>query len=194
MAETMKAPTTESGRPTFARMDQSTREHWNHIAEESIGDWPNVADRILGMLADLEAVTNGFAVNQLIHACQTAARAQRAGADDEVVVASLCHDMAKAVSEPNHPATAAAFLKPYVRPDVEWMVRVHQDFQGRHYYGFMGKDPDAREQHRGHPAYDLAERFADEWDQTSFDPEYDTPPLEHFEPMVREVFSVPRYS
>ena len=37
----------------------------------------------------------------------------------------------------------------------------------------------------------LAERFADEWDQNAFDPDYDTLPLEHFEPMVREVFSRP---
>jgi hypothetical protein len=165
----MRGPTTKSGRPTFARMDESTRDHWSHIAEESVADWPNVADRFLAMLRDLEPVTNGFAVNQLVHA-------------------ALCHDIAKAVSEPNHPATAAALLKPYVRPDVEWMVRVHQDFQGRHYYGFMGKDPDAREQYRGHPAFALAEQFADEWDQTAFDPDYDTLPLEHFEPMVREVF------
>jgi predicted HD phosphohydrolase len=194
MAETMQGPTTKSGRPTFARMDESTHDHWNHIAEESIADWPNVADRFLAMLRELEPVTNGFAVNQLVHACQTAARAERAGADDEVVVAALCHDIAKAVSEPNHPATAAALLKPYVRPEVEWMVRVHQDFQGRHYYGFMGKDPDAREQHREHPAFALAEQFADDWDQRAFDPEYDTPPLEHFEAKVRAVFSVPKYS
>jgi predicted HD phosphohydrolase len=186
--------TTAAERVGFARMDESTREHWDHIATESVNDWENVPDRILEQLRALAGVTNGFAVNQLTHACQTAARAEHAGADTEVVVASLCHDIAKAVSEPNHPAQAAALLKPYVRDEVVWMVQVHQDFQGRHYYGFMGKDPDARQQHAGHPAYELAERFADEWDQTSFDPEYDTPPLEHFEPLVREVFSAPRYS
>lgn len=55
------------------------------------------------------------------------------------------------------------------------MIRVHQDFQGRH-YAHLGKDPDARVRHVGHPAYDLAERFADEWDQVAFDPGYDTEP------------------
>jgi hypothetical protein len=34
----------------------------------------------------------------------------------------------------------------------------------------------------------LAEQFADEWDQTAFDPDYDTLPLEHFEAAVRRVF------
>jgi predicted HD phosphohydrolase len=187
---TATTPTVD--RSTFARMDESTKAQWDTIATESIEDWANVPDRMLGMLRALSGITNGFAVDQLTHVCQTAARAQRAGADDEVVAAALCHDIAKAVSEPNHPAVAAALLAPYVRPDVVWMVQVHQDFQGRHYYGFLGKDPEARVQYEGHPAYELAERFADEWDQTSFDPDYDTPPLEHFEPLVREIFSAPR--
>jgi predicted HD phosphohydrolase len=177
---------------TFTRMDRSTRAEWDHIAHESVVDWANVPDRMLGMLRALSGITNGFAVDQLTHVCQTADRAERAGADEEVVAAALCHDIAKAVSEPNHPAVAAALLEPYVRPEVAWMVRVHQDFQGRHYYSFLGKDPEARLQYEGHAAYDLAERFADEWDQTSFDPGYDTPPLAHFEPLVREIFSAPR--
>jgi predicted HD phosphohydrolase len=192
MHDTTTTTQPDMNRGTFARMDESTREHWDHIARESIDDWANVPDRILGQLRALSGITNGFAVDQLTHVCQTAARAERAGADKEVVVAALCHDMAKAVSEPNHPAVAAALLKPYVRDDVVWMVEVHQDFQGRHYYGFMGKDPEARQEYVGHPAYELAERFADEWDQTSFDPDYDTPSLEHFEPLVREIFSAPR--
>jgi hypothetical protein len=67
-------------------------------------------------------------------------------------------------------------------------VKYHQDFQGKHYYELLGLDPNARDHHAGHPAYDLTARFADDYDQVAFDPDYDTPPLEHFEPMVREVF------
>ena len=72
------------------------------------------------------------------------------------------------------------------------MIRVHQDFQGRHYYHHFGGDPDAREKHRdtlSPETFTLAERFADEWDQVAFDPDGETYPLEHFEPMVREVFA-----
>src|SRR5439155_1007454 len=82
---------------------------------------------------------------------------------------------------------AAEILKPYVRDEVCSMIRAHQDFQGRHYYQHFGGDPDAREQYRGQPWFDLAARFADEWDQISFDPDYDTEPLEHFEPLVEEI-------
>jgi hypothetical protein len=76
------------------------------------------------------------------------------------------------------------------------MIRVHQDFQGRHYYQHFGGDPDAREAHRGALSteeFALAERFADEWDQTSFDPDYPTEPLEHFEALVRRTFARPRF-
>jgi predicted HD phosphohydrolase len=178
---------------SFTAMAGSTAAHWDRIAHESMLAWDATPGRILDLLASLRAITNGFAVDQLTHGLQTATRAQRAGADTEVVVAALCHDVGKAISEPNHPAIAAALLRPYVRDEVVWMIDVHQDFQGRHYYQYLGKDPAAREQHAGHPTYALAERFADEWDQTSFDPGYDTLPLEHFEPLVREVFVAPRY-
>ena len=55
-----------------------------------------VADSVLAMLESLAAITDGFAVDQLTHCLQTATLAERAGADDEMVVASLCHDIGKA--------------------------------------------------------------------------------------------------
>jgi predicted HD phosphohydrolase len=177
---------------TFTRMDESTAEQWAVIGRETMSHQDRVAERALEMLRSLEGITDGFAVNQLVHSLQTATRAERDGADPEVVFASLLHDVGKAVSVPNHPEIAAAIIKPYVREDVYNMIRAHQDFQGRHYYHHFGGDPDARTQYEGEPWFDLAARFADEYDQTAFDPDYDTLPLEHFEPLVREVFSRPR--
>jgi predicted HD phosphohydrolase len=171
--------------PSFPSMDVSTADQWAVIGKETMSNQGRVAERILGLLESLSEVTDGFAVDQLTHCLQTASRAERAGADDELVIASLCHDIGKAVSVPNHGAIAAEILKPYVRPDVYWMILTHQDFQGRHYYHYLGMDPQAREQYRDNPAFSLGERVADEWDQVAFDPDYDTLPLEHFEPLVR---------
>jgi predicted HD phosphohydrolase len=185
--------TTTDAPTTFTRMDESTAEQWAAIGRETFEHQGRVADRVVGMLRSLAEITDGFAVDQLTHSLQTATRAERAGADDEVVVASLCHDVGKAVSVPNHPVIAAEILKPYVRDDVYQMIRAHQDFQGRHYYHHFGGDPDAREQYRGEPWSALAEQFADEWDQVAFDPAYDTLPLEHFEARLREVFGKPRF-
>ena len=176
---------------TFTRMDESTQEQWAHIGAETMKRQQQGGELVLTLLRSLADITDGFATDQLTHCLQTATRAERAGADREVVVASLCHDIGKAVSVPNHPAIAAEILKPYVRDEVYSMIRAHQDFQGRHYYQHFGGDPDAREQYRGQPWFDLAARFADEWDQLSFDPDYDTEPLEHFEPLVNEVFAKP---
>ena len=33
--------------------------------------------------------------------------------------------------------------------------------------------------------------FCENWDQASFDPEYESYPLEHFEPMVKRIFAKP---
>jgi predicted HD phosphohydrolase len=176
---------------TFTRMDESTAEQWAVIGAETSQNQGRVADRVLDMLRSLDDITDGFATDQLTHCLQTATLAERAGADQEVVVAALCHDIGKAVSVPNHPRIAAEIIRPYVRDDVYQMVLVHQDFQGRHYYHHFGGDPDAREKHRDEltpEQFALAEQFADEWDQIAFDPDYDTLPLEHFEPAVREVF------
>ena len=177
---------------TFTRMDQSTAEEWAEIGRQVSENQPRVAEYVLGMLRHIGGIVDGFAADQLTHCLQTATMAEQAGADDEVIVASLCHDVGKAISVPNHGAIAAEILRPYVRPDVYNMIRYHQDFQGRYYYEHFNMPTDLREQHRDQPWFELTEQFIDEWDQAAFDPDYDTLPLEHFEPLVRRTFAAPR--
>lgn len=185
------SPATTSVNPSFTSMDASTAEQWAVVGRETAKNQGRVADRVLAMLESLSEVVDGFAVDQLTHSLQTATRAERAGADDEVVVASLCHDIGKAVSVPNHPRIAAEILRPYVRDEVTQAILFHQEFQGRHYFHHFHMDPNLRDNHRDQDWYPLAERFADEWDQTSFDPDYPTETLAHFEPKVRAVFATP---
>lgn len=172
----------------FTRMDQGSVDDWMVIAQESVPYQEQVADRVLAMLRTLDGFAGGFGVSQLTHALQTATLAERAGAPDDLVVGALCHDVGKVVSLANHPAIAAEIIKPYVSEETYQIVRTHQDFQGRHYYHLLGKDPEARAQYASEPWFAAAERFTDEWDQAAFDPEYETLPLEHFEPVVRKVF------
>src|SRR6476646_8946288 len=103
---------------SFTRMDESTADQWAVIGAETSANQDRTADRVLDMLRSLDSIVDGFATDQLTHCLQTATLAERAGADDEVVVAALCHDIGKAVSVPNHPAIAAAIIKPYVREEV----------------------------------------------------------------------------
>ena len=173
----------------YTRMDEFDDEYIVSVKQAIAAD--KMADRVLTNLRSLEGIVHGFAVDQLVHACQTATRAERAGADGDLIIGALCHDMAKILTPYNHSSVAAEVVRPFVREEVTWIVDVHQDFQGKHYYEHLGKDPNAREQYRGHPSFDLAATFADDWDKTSFDPDYPTEPLAHFEPLLREVFSRP---
>jgi predicted HD phosphohydrolase len=177
---------------SFTRMDQGKIEEWMKIGEFVTLRQSSMPAIIKGMLLKLEEQVDGFAVNQLHHSLQTATRALREGATEEMTVAALCHDIGKVISVENHPAIAAEILKPYVSRDTYEIIRTHQDFQGRHYYALMGKDPDARSKYASEPWFEMACLFTDGWDQTSFDPAYDTLPLSHFEPMIDRLFASPR--
>ena len=43
------------------------------------------------------------------------------------------------------------------------------------------------------PAFADTAEFCERYDQNCFDPDYESLPLEFFEPMVRRVFAEPRY-
>jgi len=174
---------------SFTRMDQSTVEDWMAIGGEVAKRQAQMPAMIKAMLKQLEDQVDGFSMNQLQHGLQTATRAVRDGASEEMIVAALCHDIGKAISVVNHPAIAAEILKPYVSQETYEIIRTHQDFQGKHYYAYFGMDANLRQQHENEPWFELAKKFTDEWDQTAFDPNYETLPMEYFEPMIDRVFS-----
>ena len=174
---------------SFTRMDQGKVEDWMIIGKAVAQRQSKMPQMIKTMLSQLEEQVDGFAINQLEHCLQTATRAARAGASEELIVAALCHDIGKAISIENHPAIAAEILKPYVSPETYEIVRTHQDFQGLHYYALLGRDPAARQQYADQPWFEAATRFTDEWDQASFDANYDTLPLSYFEPMIDRIFT-----
>ncbi len=174
-----------------SRMSEFSDEYMTFVENALEADLRAVPDRILGVLRATDQLMQGFQVSQLVHGLQTATLAERAGAQPDMVVGALCHDMGKIISNANHPAIAAEMIRPWVTDETYWVVKVHQDFEGMHYYARIGLDPMMRRKHAGQPFYEAAERFADEWDQLAFDPDYPTLPLEHFEPLVREVFGRP---
>jgi predicted HD phosphohydrolase len=188
----MAAVMSEKPSATFRRMDQGTPADWEIIRRETLGELPRVAERVLGLLRSLRDVRDGFAVDQLSHALQTAARAEKAGASDEMIAAALCHDIGKAISVFGHAEISASILAPFVSDETHWIISVHQDLQSRLYARYFDIPAASWQRHEGHPLYERALRFVDDWDQPSFDPDATTPPLEHYEPLVRAVFARPR--
>lgn len=175
----------------ITRMDSASTEQWRELGAVQRGSSP--ADRVIEALRCLDKVKLGFPVSQLTHCLQTATRAERAGADTDMVIGSLCHDVGKVLPGTDHAAIAGQMLRPYVRPEVAEVIRAHWAFQLRYTSpSIPGSSPEMRQRYRRKPWYPLAEQFADLWDQASFDPDYDTFPLEHFEDRIREVFGRPR--
>jgi predicted HD phosphohydrolase len=100
----------------------------------------------------------------------------------------LLHDVGDLVGPRNHAAVAASILRPYVSERIAWIVEHHTEFQFKHFGHHIGIDPDMRDAHLGHPYYEDTAEFADLYDSASFDPSYDSLPLEELEPLLRQVF------
>jgi predicted HD phosphohydrolase len=146
-----------------------------------------LADRLLAMLKGLAAIPTACRIDRYQHALQSATRALRDGADEETVVCALLHDVGVYLTTENHAAIAAEILRPYISEESHWMLTMHGVFQGYYSWHHLGRDRNERERYRDHPCYERTVRFCERWDQASFDPDYDTLPLENFEPMVRRV-------
>jgi predicted HD phosphohydrolase len=174
---------------SFTSMSEGTREDYEFLEQFKGEDRAKVADNLLYILKRMDGPTNGLKINRYQHSLQTATRAYRDGADEETVVCALLHDIGDMLAPDNHSQIAAAILRPFVSEKNYWVILHHGLFQGYYYYHHIGKDRDGREQFREHPYYQACVDFCARWDQSSFDPEYDTLTLEFFEPMVRRVFA-----
>ena len=144
---TAPAPTDTAPRADFRTMLEGTEADWKIIgAEHARHQVERQPDIIMEQLARLGDIEVGFRADQLTHCLMCGTLARRAGANDQEVVAALCHDLGKAMSIPNHGAIAAEILKPYVEDYIYHAVKWHQHFQGRYYYNHMGLSTDMREQ------------------------------------------------
>lgn len=178
----------------FKTFVDSTQEDWALISKNAAEFNKGLADRVLAHLKLLDGDFGGFPVDRLEHSLQTATRAHRDGRDEEYVVCALLHDIGDTLGSHNHPDIAAAILKPFVSEQNLWMVQNHGIFQGYYFFHHLGLDRNMRDQFAGHPWYEYTAQFCHLYDQSAFDPDYDSEPLEFFEPMVQRVFARPRRS
>ncbi len=175
---------------SFTRMEDGTREEYTFLGQIwNAHHHAALADNALGLLKRLEGPKLGYQIDRYQHSLQSATRALRDEADEETVVCALLHDMGDSFAPDNHSEFAAAILRPYVGEANHWIVKHHGVFQGYYFWHHVGRDRDARERYRDHPQFEACANFCARWDQNCFDPDYDTLPLEHFEPMVHRLFT-----
>lgn len=173
----------------FRQMKDGTREEYVFL--ERLEDEFNqgLVDRLLRALRHLDNSLSGYQVSRLEHSLQSAARAEADGADEDMIVGALLHDLGDELAPYNHSQLAASIIRPYVRGEVTWVVHHHGLFQKVYYAHHFGGDPHERDRYRDHPWYQSCVDFCERYDQAAFDPDYLTPSLEHFEPMLRRVFA-----
>ena len=96
---------------SFQRMDKGNATDYqllNRLEDDFVRDLP---DRILAALQNLEQSLAGFQVSRHEHSLQSATRAERDGADIEMIVAALIHDLGDNLA-PMNPFTACRSYYP----------------------------------------------------------------------------------
>ena len=145
-------------------------------------------------MSTLTETLEGYKVSRLEHSLQTATRALKDGASDEMIVAALLHDIGDELAPLNHSEYAAAVLKPYVSEKTHWIIEKHGIFQMYYYAHHLGGNKNERDKFKNHKYFQDTVDFCEKWDQKSFDPDYKSLSLKDFEPYVKKIFSRTPYS
>lgn len=176
-----------------AELERMTAADWRTLdAQRAVYRAELQAEQALRLLrVQRDDPSFGYPINNYRHCLQAASLASRDGQDEETVVVALFHDVGFDACPERHGAFAAALLGSCISARNDWMLRHHQVFQdhhiGDHYDASL--DRAARERWRGEPHFDWTAAFVARYDQAAMDPDYDSLPLEYFEPLVRRVLA-----
>ena len=179
---------------TFTRMEDGTEADYKFLEEHEAAFAYDLPNRLMTRLEGLRDSLSGYKIDRLEHSLQCATRAERDGADADWIACALIHDIGDDLAPYNHDSLACAIVKPYVREECAWTVQHHGIFQYKYYADKVGLNPEERQKYKDSPHFDAAEKFCRDWDQNSFDPDYDTMPLEHFRHVLEQVFHRPAWS
>ena len=179
---------------SFTEMKNGTKDDYLFLDRHEKNFASKTADRILKFMSGLTETLKGYQISRLEHSLQSATRAYKNGESEEMVVAALLHDIGDDLAPMNHSEYAAAILKPYVSERTHWIVEKHGEFQMFYYAHHLGGDKNKRDKYKGHKYYQATIDFCEKYDQNSFDPNYESLPLDFFKPMVKKIFSRKPYS
>ncbi len=174
----------------FTRMDQGSDEDFQILKRVHETNLAELPDRLIAMVNDLSA-DQAYNLNRRGHSLQAATRALRDGADEELIVCALLHDIGETLGPMNHGEVAASVLRPFISDNRYNMLKYHGLFQTYFYARHLGLDPNAREQFRNEPWFQMTVDFCAKYDEVSFDPSYPNEPVATFVPMVHRVLNKP---
>jgi len=172
----------------FTEMKNGSREDYKLLEKYEKNFERKTADRLLKYLASQTTTLEGYQITRLEHSLQAATRAYKNGESEEMVVATLLHDIGDDLAPMNHSQYAASIIRPYVSEKTYWIILHHGLFQTYYSAHHLGGDRNARDKFKDHKYYQDTVDFCEKYDQSSFDPNYKSMSLEEFEPMVKKIF------
>ena len=178
----------------FKQMKDGTKEDYLLLESHEKEFAKKTPERILKYLSGLTSTLEGYQVSRLEHSLQSATRALQDKAGEEMIVATLLHDVGDELAFHNHSEFAAAILKPYVSEKTHWIIEKHGIFQMYYYAHHLDGNKNEREKFKDHKYYKDTINFCENWDQKSFDPNFKSLPLKEFKPLVKKIFSRKPYS
>ena len=179
---------------SFTEMKKGTKKDYLFLDKHEKDFANKTAERILKFMSNLTETLEGYKISRLEHSLQSATRAYKNKESEEMIVATLLHDIGDELAPMNHSEYAAAILKPYVSEKTHWIIEKHGEFQMYYYAHHLGGDRNKRDDYKSHKYYQDTINFCEQYDQNSFDPNYKSLPLEFFRPMVKKIFSRKPYS
>ena len=179
---------------SFTEMKKGTKKDYLFLDKHEKDFADKTAERILKFMSNLTETLEGYQISRLEHSLQSATRAYKNKESEEMIVATLLHDIGDELAPMNHSEYAATILKPYVSEKTHWIIEKHGEFQMYYYAHHLGGDRNKREEYKSHKYYQDTINFCEQYDQNSFDPNYESLPLEFFRPMVKKIFSRKPYS
>ena len=117
----------------FTQMKNGSKEEYLLLDEHEKNYITGTADRVLKFMEGLTSTLEGYKITRLEHSLQAATRALNDNADEEMIVATLLHDIGDELAPLNHSEYAAAVLKPYVTEKTYWIIKKHGEFQMYYY-------------------------------------------------------------
>ena len=178
----------------FTQMKDGTKDDYLLLEKHEKKFIEETPSRILKYMSSLTSTLEGYQVSRLEHSLQSATRALQDKAEEEMVVATLLHDIGDELAPLNHSEYAAAVLKPYVSEKTHWIIEKHGQFQMYYYAHHLSGNRNQRDRYNGHKYYQDTINFCKNWDQKSFDPNFKSLKLKDFEPYVKKIFNRTPYT
>ena len=149
-------------------MKNGSKEDYELLEKQEKNFERKTADRLLKYLASQTTTLEGYQITRLEHSLQAATRAYKNGESEEMVVATLLHDIGDDLAPMNHSQYAASIIRPYVSEKTYWIILHHGLFQTYYSAHHLGGDRNARDKFKDHKYYQDTVDFCEKYDQSSF--------------------------